>query len=504
MKLSEIASSITSAACLLIGLTLLSSSVLAVGSVAPQADNFNATTALIDNDGNLWMWGDCRDQKIPGASCANGYISTPFKVGTNYRSIALGEGYTLALKNDDSLWSWGGNSEYGELGDGKLTPRFTPAQIGTGFVAISAKQHALALKADGTLWAWGRNNWGQLGDGSLQQRNIPTLIGDGYQAIAAGGDHSIALKKDGSLWAWGCCNFETGDISTNIMAANKTPVQIGSGYSAIATNVLLKSDGSLWTYGYNIAGELGNGSDDCLGSGSLWGCRGQETPFRPWPRQIGSGFSAISPAFAQAPAALKEDGSLWKWGIHDESTIFTKPVPVGGGYVYVGPKIAIKRDGSVWAWGDNSYGQLGDGSTTPSYFPKAVIAADGKSAFSVKTAAPGVAEASFSATVEKPLTKLRLTVNIKAGSADQGKSASLFVAANADGTWYCLSKLKGWQTCRGDLSAYDSVTLGSHEITLFQGVDMTAFSGTDIYVGYGGSAAEMLGNGSWSMVSRVK
>ena len=36
--------------------------------------------------------------------------------------------------------------------------------------------HTIGLKSDGTLWAWGRNNYGQLGDGTYMQRDDPVQI----------------------------------------------------------------------------------------------------------------------------------------------------------------------------------------------------------------------------------------------------------------------------------------------------------------------------------------
>lgn len=45
--------------------------------------------------------------------------------------------------------------------------------------------HTLALKTDGTLWAWGFNGEGQLGDGTFDDRNYPVQIVVGSQSICS-------------------------------------------------------------------------------------------------------------------------------------------------------------------------------------------------------------------------------------------------------------------------------------------------------------------------------
>ena len=47
----------------------------------------------------------------------------------------------------------------------------------THVVAIAAGDgHTLALRKDGTLWAWGQNFHGALGDGTATQRTLPVQV----------------------------------------------------------------------------------------------------------------------------------------------------------------------------------------------------------------------------------------------------------------------------------------------------------------------------------------
>jgi alpha-tubulin suppressor-like RCC1 family protein len=73
--------------------------------------------------------------------------------------------------------------------------------------------HSLALREDGSVWAWGANDRGQLGSSDRAQHDSALRI-DAIQdvvAIAAGGSHSVALLRDGSAWAWG--SNDRGEIA---------------------------------------------------------------------------------------------------------------------------------------------------------------------------------------------------------------------------------------------------------------------------------------------------
>jgi alpha-tubulin suppressor-like RCC1 family protein len=95
----------------------------------------------------------------------------------NVVAVAAGNGHTLALEEDGTLWACGDNS-VGQLGDGTWVSRTAPVEI-AGFVGVEAVAagdvHSAALKSDGTVWAWGHNFYGQLGNGTTSAQGAPVV-----------------------------------------------------------------------------------------------------------------------------------------------------------------------------------------------------------------------------------------------------------------------------------------------------------------------------------------
>ena len=151
--------------------------------------------------------------------------------------IAAGSGHSLFLKSDGSLWGMGDNGG-GALGDGTFGDPYSitnkPEQIvASGVTTIAAGDgFSLFLKSDGSLWAMGDNSLGQLGDGTYSTSTsfpygIATpeqIVASGVTAIAAGWTHSLFVKSDGSLWTMGC-NF-SGQLGDGMTSNRCSPVLV--------------------------------------------------------------------------------------------------------------------------------------------------------------------------------------------------------------------------------------------------------------------------------------
>ena len=323
----------------------------------------------IKSDGSLWGWGANYYGQLGDGSSAYDSQYTPVKILDNVAAVSAGYNHTMAIKSDGSLWAWGYNSS-GQLGDGTYQERSAPVKIMDGVSAVSAgDSHTLALKTDGSVWAWGENDRGQIGSGSSTSaypyygsyEMSPVKVLDGAVSISAGDDHSLAVKADGSLWAWGYNLY--GQLGDGTTTNQYTPVKVMDGVSSVSGGgyftMIVKTDGTLWGCGYNESNELGDGTSS----------------HRYTPVKIMDGVASVSAGWTHS-MAIKTDGTLWAWGSNSEGKLGTgsssysfsyqsTPIQVMDNVAAVsagyGHTLALKSDGTLWGWGDNYSGQLGTG-----------------------------------------------------------------------------------------------------------------------------------------------
>ncbi len=224
-------------------------------------------TLAIKQDGSLWSWG-FGFYGVLGQGSFSSSLTNPTRVETasDWALVAAGPQHVHGIKKNGTLWSWGNNSN-GNLGNGSTSWAFTPIQIGTAndWQSVAAGSgHSLAIRADGSLWAWGSNSYGQLGDGSTAlTRTTPVRIGtsDQWESVSAGARHSLALMEDKSLHAWGSNTDGQLGVGDTLLRNAPTPVSGGGTWQAFAAgtshSAALKSDGTLMVWGSNTHGQLG-------------------------------------------------------------------------------------------------------------------------------------------------------------------------------------------------------------------------------------------------------
>ena len=387
LKLSKLVLLFLSLSMCLILLVPVQTYATAPGFIAVSCGD--TLTLALRGDGTVWMWGVFYGQ--PVGNITVGFVSsrdypTPIQIPiSNVIAISAGGMDCIALKSDGTVWAWGDN-EWGELGDGtNMGTDFdnpVPVQVKglNDVVAISAgSNYNIALKSNGTVWGWGYNEEGNLGNGTFENCYVPVQI-KGLTNITAISGGSYAIKDDGTVWTWGLTllppdnsgQMEYSNITTAQELSKTTPYMI-PGLTNIKTidvddyythTVFVKNDGTVWNWGYDIYGELGDGSSNI-----------NNYPYKAVPVQVSNLTDVKTVATgAETSMALKNDGTVWVWGANSNgqegigSIGSFEPVPVQipslNDVVSMATKdgnsVFLKNDGSVWVCG-NTF------STTPNF-----------------------------------------------------------------------------------------------------------------------------------------
>ena len=254
-------------------------------------------------------------------------------------------------------------------------------------IAVGMGFHTCGVVADGTARCWGSNSDGQLGDASKIDRSSPaTVFGlTGTSQIAPGGFHSCAQLNGGGVQCWG--DNAEGQLGTGNTTSSTTPVSVSgiSDASAVVSGTYhscaLRAGGTVSCWGDNAFGQIGNGSfsGDVLTPTTVTGI---------------SGASAISAGGWHTCALVS--GAVWCWGLNDfgqigngstnpreatpvQVTGLTSVMSVSAGDSHT---CATRSPGDARCWGQNTYGQLGNGSTTDSNVPVVVTGMSSATAIS--------------------------------------------------------------------------------------------------------------------------
>ena len=221
----------------------------------------------LKKDGTLWSWGS-NDHGRLGRGFKGGNYGDIKQIGNsnNWKSIACGDAFCLALNNKGQLYTWGFNGN-GQLGDSTIIDSYSPKYVDSGYLsAYCAQNSVIGMKKDSSLWSWGQNLYGIYGSGAATSYYYPikTVSTGSWNKLSAGGDHVMAIKKDGSLWSWGYNGSGCLGDSTNTNKYKPVNVKYLKKVSFCALgnthSLIIDDSGSLYSFGSNIYGELGIGN----------------------------------------------------------------------------------------------------------------------------------------------------------------------------------------------------------------------------------------------------
>ncbi len=273
-----------------IPVAVVTSGALSGKTIIQVAAGQNHSLALT-SEGKVYTWGDnffgqlgngnTTISSVPVAVDTSGVLS-----GKTIIQIASGIYHSIALASDGTIYAWGRN-HLGQFGNGDPNMLFSNVPVaadmngalaGRTIIQVAAgANHSLALSSDGKVYTWGENILGQLGNGNTTNSNIPVAVdtsgalsGKTIIKVDAGYGFSIALASDGTVYTCGD-NFRGqlgngNNTNSNVpVAVNNSGVLSGKTIVQVAAGdqhaIVLASDGYIFTWGWNLDGQLGNGSN---------------------------------------------------------------------------------------------------------------------------------------------------------------------------------------------------------------------------------------------------
>ena len=248
----------------------------------------------------------------------------------SFYQVSAGRFHSCGVTADNRLYCWGYNAN-GELGNGTTNHSSRPVLVVGGLTVRQVSAGDLSTCAVTTgyrVYCWGVNSSGNLGDGTTINRSTPIPVAGGrqFRQVETKGYHTCAVGfTDYRAYCWG--SNDEGQIGDGTVINRTRPVAVagtlrfkevrtGAGHTCAVT-----TDNRASCWGRNREGQIGDRS---------------EIRRRLRPTLVADGHQ-----FRQLAA-----------GEHHNC--------------------AVRTDKRAFCWGQGTYGQLGNGRTYLSFWPRAV------------------------------------------------------------------------------------------------------------------------------------
>jgi alpha-tubulin suppressor-like RCC1 family protein len=351
-------------------------SVVSLASNRPSGGD-----CAVQSSGSVVCWGYGGEGELGNGSTNNSDIPVAVTGITNAKAVASssGGGSFCALLSSGKLKCWGYNA-YGELGDETTAPSDVPVtvrNITTATAVVGGIQYFCALLSGGSVDCWGYGVDGELGNGSTTSSDVPvSVVGVSNAAsLTSGVSSTCARLSAGKVKCWGTGahgalgdgNTNNSDVPEAVKGLSDAKTVVGGSEYADYCALLTTSHVDCWGYGSD--GELGNGtttsSDVPVSVSGISNASAVITT-------IGARTVCVRLSTGKA--------KCWGYNVYGElgdGTTASSDVPVSvkglssvsaviGGYFYI---CALLSTSQIDCWGYGSDGELGNGSTNNSDVP---------------------------------------------------------------------------------------------------------------------------------------